>query len=134
MTIIQALGLVIGLLSLLVSAELARASAAARRRRAETGMAVGFRNVGTFGSSSQFAPETLGIPSTGSAARTILSILLMVLFVGTGITVWFGYKETHPDIRSAYGRAYERCVNEKRISRWKVNEVDRCVSAERSTW
>ena len=133
MTIIQILGLAIGLLTLLVSAELLR-SAAARQRRPEVDATVGFRKVGTFGSLHQFGPNTLPIPSSGSATRSIFVVLTVMLFIGTGVVVHLAWEETHPDIRSAYGRAYERCVNEDGISRWQVQEVERCINTGRSAW
>jgi hypothetical protein len=133
MTITQILGLAIGILALLLSSELVR-SMAARQRRPEVNIEVGFRRVGTFGSLTHFGPETAPVPCIGSSVRALVVILVLAVFLATGITVKVAWDKTHPDIRSAHGRAYEACVRDKGVSRWNVQEVNRCVDKGRSSW
>jgi hypothetical protein len=130
-TIIQILVLVIGFLALLLSSELLR-STIKQRRRAVSESSPSFRQVGTFGQLSHFAAAAAPLPSSGSSGRAALSIFVLATFLGTGAAVKYAWDETHPDLRSAYGRAYERCVAEGRISRWRVEEVERCIHSGRS--
>ena len=132
MSITQILGLVIGLLTLLLSSELVR-SGAARQKRPELNIDVGFRRVGTFGGLANVSAQTSPIASTGSSGRPLVVLFALALFFATGIAVKITWDKTHPDIRSSYGRAYERCVEEG-VSRWNVQEVDRCVDRGRSSW
>ena len=132
MTITQLLGLIIGLVTLLLSSELVR-SVAARQRRPEVNIDIAFRRVGTYGGLANIGAQTAPLPSSGSCGRSLLVIFVLALFLATGIAVKIGWDKTHPDIRSAYGRAYERCV-EQGVSRWNVQEVDGCVFKERSSW
>jgi hypothetical protein len=129
-TIIQVLVLVIGFLALLLSSELLR-STIKQRRRAVSEPSPSFRQVGTFGGLGHFAAAA-PLPSGGSSGRPALSIFVLATFLGTGAAVKYAWDETHPDLRSAYGRAYERCVAEGSISRWKVEEVERCIHSGRS--
>jgi hypothetical protein len=62
MTITEILGLAIGLLALLLSSELVR-SGAARQKRPELNIDVGFRRVGTFGGLANVSPQTSPIAS-----------------------------------------------------------------------
>ena len=133
MTITQILGLAIGILALLLSSELVR-SMAARQKRREVNIEVGFRRVGTFGSLTHFSPETAPVPCTGSTGRALVVILVLAVFLATGITVKVAWDKTHPNIRSAYGRAYEDCVRDEGVNRWNVQEVNRCVDKGRSSW
>jgi hypothetical protein len=95
---------------------------------------VGFRRVGTFGSLTHFSPETATVPCTGSSVRALVVILVLAVFLATGITVKVAWDKTHPGIRSAYGRAYEDCVRDEGVNRWNVQEVNRCVDKGRSSW
>jgi len=132
MTITQILGLAIGLLALLLSSELVR-SMAAQAKRPEININVAFRRVGTFDGLANISPQTSPLPSSGSSGRSLIVIFVLALFFVTGIAVKITWDKTHPDIRSAYGRAYEHCVEEG-VSRWNVQEVDRCVLRGRSSW
>ena len=131
MTIIQILVLVIGFLALLLSSELLRATIK-QRRRSMLEPAPSFRQVGTFGGLGHFSAHAASLPSSGSPGRALLTIFALVTFVATGAAVKYAWDETHPDLRSAYGRAYERCVAERKINRWKVEEVDRCIHSGRA--
>jgi hypothetical protein len=130
-TIIQILVLVIGFLALLLSSELLR-STIKQRRRSLLEAAPSFRQVGTFGGLGHFSADAASPPSNGSSGRALLGIFVLATFVGTGAGVKYAWDETHPDLRSAYGRAYERCVVERNISRWKVEEVERCIHSGRA--
>jgi hypothetical protein len=130
-TIIQILVLVIGFLALLLSSELLR-STVKQRRRAMLETAPNFRQVGTFGGLGHFSADAASPPSNGSAGRAVLSIIVLATFLATGAAVKYAWDETHPDLRSAYGRAYERCVAERKISRWNVEEVERCIHSGRA--
>src|SRR5437867_9340676 len=109
MTITQIFGVAIGFVALLLSSGLVR-SIAARQKRPELNINVGFRWVGTFGTLAHVGPQTLPLPSTGSSVRAMVVVFVVALFFATAVTVKIAWDETHPDIRSAYGRAYERCV------------------------
>ena len=89
--------------------------------------------VGTFGVLTHVSPQTSPLPSTGSAGRSLIVIFGLALFLATGIAVKIAWDKTHPDIRSAYGRAYERCLRQG-VSRWNVQSVDLCVEKGRSSW
>jgi hypothetical protein len=130
-TITQILVLVIGVLALLVSSELLR-SILKQRRRTALEPAPSFRPVGTFGSLNHFGASAAPLPSGGSSGRTFLSIFVLAAFLGTGAAVKYAWDETHPDLRSSYGRAYERCVAERNLSRWNVEEVERCIHSGRA--
>ena len=101
MTITQILGLAIGLLALLLSSELVR-SGAARQKRPELNIDVGFRRVGTFGGLANVSPQTSPIASTGSSSRPLVVLFALALFFAIGIAVKITWDKTHPDIRSAY--------------------------------
>jgi hypothetical protein len=124
------IGVAIGLMALLLASGVVR-SIVARQKRPEVN--VGFRRVGTLGSLAHVGPQTLPLPSTGSPGRALIVIFVVALFLATAVTVKIAWDKTHPDIRSAYGRAYELCVQEG-VSRWDVQEVDRCVEKGRSSW
>lgn len=126
MTLIQILLLAIACLALLLSAQLIRAVAAQRRATAVE-VEPSFRQVGTFGSLRYFNPEVMPLPSTGSAGKGVFVLLALFAFAAMGIMTKFTWDESHPDIRSAYGRAYEHCVQKEGISRWNVKEVQRCI-------
>ena len=130
MTILQILAISIAALALLLSSELVRSSFK-QRKRGEGNMAPTFRQVGTFGSLGHFSNDATPLPSTGSSGRAVLTMLIVAAFLGTGAAIKFAWDETHPDLRSAYGRAYERCVSEKKVSRWNVEEVERCIYSGR---
>ena len=130
MTILQILAISIAALALLLSSELVRSSFK-QRKRAEGDMAPTFRQVGTFGGLGHFNQDAAPLPSTGSSGKAVLTMLIVAAFLGTGAAIKFAWDETHPDLRSAYGRAYERCVSEKKVSRWKVEEVERCIYSGR---
>jgi hypothetical protein len=130
-TITQILVSAVGGLGLLLSSELVRSSLK-QRRRAAADMAPSFRQVGTFGGLGQFSGAASPLASTGSSGRGFFTVLLIVTFLGMGTVAKFAWDQTHPDLRSAYGRAYERCVTENKINRWKVEEVERCIHSGRS--
>jgi hypothetical protein len=132
MTIAQIIGVAIGFVALLLASEVVR-SIVARQKRPEVNINVGFRRVGTFGSLAHVRPQTLPLPCTGSSGRALVVIFVVALFLATAVTVKIAWDKTHPDIRSAYGRAYELCVQEG-VRRWDVQEVDRCVEKGRSSW
>ncbi len=67
------------------------------------------------------------LPSTGSAGKAVLARLALFAFGAAGTMIKFAWDEAHPDIRSAYSRAYQGCVREDGISRWNVKEVQRCI-------
>src|SRR3954453_19403772 len=115
MSITQIVGLAVGILALLLSSELVRSMAARHKRPLQVD--AGFRRVGTFGVLTHVSPQTSPLPSTGSAGRSLIVIFGLALFLATGIVVKIAWDRTHPDIRSAYGRAYERCVGQG-VSRW----------------
>ena len=131
MTITQILVLAVGGLGLLLSSELVRSSFK-QRRRAAADMAPNFRQVGTFGGLGHFSHAAGPLPSAGSSGRGLLTLLVIVSFLGMGTVVKFAWDQTHPDLRSAYGRAYERCVTENKVNRWNVEEVERCIHSGRS--
>jgi hypothetical protein len=133
MTLTQILVLAIGSLSLLISAELLR-SMARQRGRAAVDAGTGFRQVGTFGGFAGSGSDVTPLPSTGSPGHALLMLFTLALLIGTGVVVKFAWNEANPDIRSAYGRAYEHCVREENISRWNVADVQRCIGRERSAW
>lgn len=130
MTVTQILVLIIGGLALLLSAELVR-SVARQRRHPSIDLTPAFRQVGAFGNLQNFRSDAGPTPSSGSSGKGPLAVLIFATFLATGTTVKFAWDETHPDVRSAYGRAYERCVAERKISRWKVEEVERCIDSGR---
>jgi LPXTG-motif cell wall-anchored protein len=133
MTLTQILVLSVGSLSLLISAELLR-SMARQRGHTDAEASAHFRQVGTFGALGGSSTQVASLPSTGSSGNALLTLFALAMLIGTGVVVKFAWSEAHPDIRSAYGRAYERCVQEEKISRWNVAEVQRCVGRERSAW
>ena len=124
MTITQILVVAIGGLAVLLSAQLLRTTVTQRRQPAASEF--GFRQVGTFGSRGSSGAQAMPLPSTGSPGRAVLFIFLLTATGATGLVGKLAWDETHPDIRSAYGRAYERCVQQGE-SRWKVEEVHRCI-------
>ncbi len=130
MTVTQILVLVIGGLALLLSAELVR-SVARQRRHPSADLTPAFRQVGTFGKLQTFRSDTGPTPSSGSSGKGLLAVLMLATFLATGTAIKLAWDETHPDLRSAYGRAYERCVADRKISRWKVEEVERCIDSGR---
>ncbi len=132
MTVTQMLFLVIGSLALLLSVNLIRTSVA-RRRRPVIDIQPGFRQVGTFGSPRCVDREVVPLPNTGSSASAVLVLLAFFALVGGGTVVKFAWDQSHPDIRSGYGRAYEHCVREEGVSRWDVKEVQRCIQ-KRPRW
>jgi hypothetical protein len=125
-TITQMLALAIGALTLLLSSELIY-SVVKHRRQPAKDMAPTFRQVGTFGVMCNMGNHADSLPSSGSSGRSFLAFFIIATFLGTGGAVKFAWDETHPDLRSAYGRAYERCVAEDKISRWNVEQVERCI-------
>jgi hypothetical protein len=133
MTLTQFLVLAVGSLSLLISAELLR-SMARHRGRSAVDATAGFRQVGTFGGFAGSGHDVTPPPSTGSPGHALLMLFTLAMLIGTGVVVKFAWNEANPDIRSAYGRAYERCVREEKISRWNVADVQRCIGRERSVW
>lgn len=124
MTITQLLLLSIAGLSVMLSADMLRASIT-HRRNAQDDLQPLWRQVGTFGrwhgstASHERAPYSQG---------SIKGILILVLFVIGAVVFKVAWDETHPTVRSAYGRAYERCVADQHISRWQVDEVRRCIA------
>jgi hypothetical protein len=124
MTITQILVVAIGGLAVLLSAQLLRTTVTQRRQAADSEFA--FRQVGTFGSRGSSGAHAMSLPSTGSSGRTLLIMFLLVATGATGLVGKLAWDETHPDIRSAYGRAYERCVQQG-VSRWNVDDVERCI-------
>ena len=130
MTITQILTLTIGCLALLLSSELIR-STLKQRRSATVDTTPAFRQVGTFGGFGSLSHGASPLPSTGSSGRGVLAFFILLTLAGMGGAVKFAWDETHPDLRSAYGRAYERCVSENKISRWNVEEVERCIDTGR---
>ena len=123
MTTTQMVLVAIGGLAVLLSAQLLRSTVPQRRQARDSDVV--FRQVGTFGSrGSSGAHATL--PATGSPGGVIVAAFLMVAACGTGLAGKLSRDETHPDIRSAYGRGYERCI-QKGVSRWKVEEIHRCI-------
>src|SRR5262245_41967236 len=116
MTITQVLLLGIAGLSVLLSADLLR-SALLERGKRSLELEPGWRQVGTYGrwygSDANHAP---GPRFRGSPKL----VVIFVLFCVGGAVFKIAWDETHPTVRSAYGRAYERCVAEEHISRWQV--------------
>ena len=124
MTGTQMLVVLIGGLSVLLSAQLLRATVTQRRSSREAEFA--FRQVGTSGSRGSSGGHAMPLPSSGSPGRVVLVAVLLVATVATALVGKLAWDETHPDIRSAYGRAYERCVQQG-VSRWHVEDVERCI-------
>ena len=124
MTTTQMLLVAIGGLAVLLSAQLLRSTVAQRRQARDSDVV--FRQVGTFASRGFPGAHAMPLPSTGSSGGVIVAAFLVVAACGTGLAGKLAWDETHPDIRSAYGRGYERCVQEG-VSRWKVEEIHRCI-------
>lgn len=133
MTLAEVLILGAGGLALLLSAELVR-SARRQRRVPQVEPAPSFRQVGTFGFVGTAGADAAPLPSTGRAHHGVAVVVSIGLFLVMAMVVKLGWDQAHPDIRSAYGRAYERCVTEEKISRWHVSEVQRCIGRDRSPW
>ncbi len=98
------------------------------RRRSLIDIDPDYRKVGTFGSLRNFSGDMPGV----SGRRLPFKPLLLVLLLGIGGAVFTAvWHEANPDIRTPYGRAYERCVAKEQISRWRAEEVRRCVNSMR---
>jgi hypothetical protein len=126
MSLIQFLLLAIAGISLVLASDLVRASYQSRKRQ-QVDVMPGWRGVGTFG---KF--DTTGIDATVSSSGpiSIKTIVVLIALAALGICFKFAWDEAHPDIRTRYGRAYERCVIEEKTSRWKINEVHRCAVSQ----
>jgi hypothetical protein len=126
MTITQLLLLGTGALTIVLAAMLLHSAAVQRRRRVvEVGPA--FREVGTFGSLRDFGTDVMLPPNRDTPRSAFILTLVAAGLIGSGVVVKHVWDETHPDIRSAYGRAYERCVAKDKVSRWDIEKVRRCV-------
>ena len=126
MSLIQFLVLAIAVISLILASDLVRASYQSRKRQ-QVDVAPGWRAVGTFG---KF--DTPGVDASVSPPGpiSIRTILVLIALAALGICFKFAWDEAHPDIRTRYGRAYERCVIQENISRWNFNEAHRCAVSQ----
>ncbi|MCI0430883.1 MAG: hypothetical protein L0210_10130 [Rhodospirillales bacterium] len=126
MTLTQILLINIVVLTLGIALHMIKQAAKSRNHSMMT-VETGFRNVGTFGSLRNFSGDTQPGGSVG------LKSVFLVLLLGIGGTVFTAvWHEANPDIRTPYGRAFERCVAKEQISRWRVEEVRRCVNSMRA--
>jgi hypothetical protein len=103
--------------------------AVSSRRGPLTDIDPGYCKVGTFGSLSNFSGDMTRTPGKQLPFKPALLVLLLGIGGAAFAAVWH---EANPDIRAPYGRAYERCVAKDQISRWRVEEVRRCVNSMRA--
>lgn len=68
-------------------------------------------------------------PGEAFALKPVFLVLLLGIAGAVFTAVW---REANPDIRTPYGRAYERCVAKEQISRWQVEVVRHCVNSMRA--
>src|SRR5688572_6148164 len=127
MTVTQLLMLGITAICLFLGADLLRISVA-NRRKPQVEVNPIFRRVGTFGSLKNFDPGIeASFQAQGQGHSMIMAGLLLLVLVVGGIVFKMSWDEAHPDIRTRYGRDFERCVAEEGISRWHKAEVEYCI-------
>ena|SRR3712207_1890767 len=129
MTATQLIMLGITVICVLLGADLLRLAVANRRKR-QVEVNPGFRRVGTYGSLKHFDPTpeaSFQSDSQGGGYAMLLAGLLLLVFVVGGIVFKMSWDAAHPDIRTRYGRDFERCIAEEGISRWQVAEVEKCI-------
>ena len=123
MSVIQLLVLAIAVISLILASDLVRASYQSRKRR-QVDVMPGWRAVGTFG---KFDTTSIDASVASSGPISIKTIVVLLALPALGICFKFAWDEAHPDIRTRYGRAYERCVIQENITRWNISEAHRCA-------
>jgi hypothetical protein len=123
MSLIQFLVLAIAVVSVILASDLLRASYESRKRQ-QVDIMPGWRPVGTFG---KFETSKLDASVSPPGPISIRTILVLIALLALGVCFKFAWDEAHPDIRTRYGRAYERCIIEEQISRWKISEVHHCA-------
>ena len=126
----QLLILGIGGLTILLAAMLVH-SAAVQRHRGAIEVDPAFRPVGTFGSLRNFGTDAMLPPNPDTPRSAFIITLCAAAVIASGVVVKHFWDETHPNIRSAYGSAYERCIGKDKIGRWNLERVRRCVYGRR---
>ena len=125
MSLTQTILIVIAAMSVLLAADLLKTAARTRNgRREEAGS--DWRSVGTFGRS---AGRAMDPHSAQSGPMSLKAAFVLLAMAAAGVSFKFAWDEAHPDIRSRYGRAYERCVSEEHLNRWQISQVRTCAEA-----
>lgn len=75
-----------------------------------------------------FVADFRAAPGERLFGLAVVTVLLLCIGSAVLAAAW---GETHPDRRTAYGRAYEECVSERQLNRWLVDQVRKCVSGVR---
>lgn len=128
MTVTQLLLINVVLLATAIAAHTLK-EAVRSRGRPLTDIDPGYRGVGTFGSLKNFSGDMTRVSGKQLPFKPALLVLLLGIGGAVFAAVWH---EANPDIRTPYGRAYERCVAKEQISRWRVEEARRCVNSMRA--
>ena len=128
MTVTQLLLIAILLLASAIAAHSVKEAIHSHRRQL-VDIDARHRQIGTFGSLDKFSTDAAALSGGSFPFKALLLVVLLGIGGAAFTAVW---SEAHPDIRTSYGRAYERCVAKEQLSRWRVDEVRRCVDGMRA--